>query len=116
MNKSAIKTQKRNRRHARIRAKVQGTAETPRLSVYKSNKFIYAQLINDDKGETLAATSTQKAAGKGVLEKAKAAGMEIAKMALAKKIEKVVFDRGGFIYTGRIKAVADGAREGGLKF
>jgi large subunit ribosomal protein L18 len=116
MNKSTIKTQKRERRHARIRAKVAGTLEMPRLSVYKSNKYLYAQLINDDKGETLAATSTKEAKGKGLTEKAKAAGMELAKLALAKKIEKVVFDRGGFIYTGRIKALADGAREGGLKF
>lgn len=88
----------------------------PRLSVFKSNKYMYAQIVNDDAGATLAHVSTQKVKGKGMLEKAKKAGAEIAEKARAKKIEKVVFDRGGFIYTGRVKALADGAREGGLKF
>ncbi|MES2436521.1 MAG: 50S ribosomal protein L18 [Patescibacteria group bacterium] len=116
MNKSTIKYEKRARRHGRIRAKISGTQEKPRISVYKSNKQVYAQIINDDLGTTLAAASTQKVAGKGMLEKAKAAGMELAKLALSKNISKVVFDRGGFIYTGQIKAFAEGAREGGLSF
>lgn len=116
MNKSTIKTAKRERRHRRIRSKVFGTQEKPRLSVYKSNKFIYAQLIDDEKGVTLAAASTKDVKGKGLLAKAKLAGMEIAKAAAGKKVKTVVFDRGGFIYTGRVKALADGAREGGLIF
>jgi large subunit ribosomal protein L18 len=116
MNKSNIKTLKRVRRHKRIRSKVHGTADMPRLSIYKSNKYMYAQLINDDAGTTIASVNSSKATGKGMMEKAKAVGMEIATRALAKNIKKVVFDRGGFIYTGRVKALAEGAREGGLKF
>ena len=107
---------KRDRRHKKIRAKVFGTALRPRLSVFRSNKYIYAQLIDDDAGKTLVATSSVKALGKTVLEKAKAAGLELAKLALEKKIKAVVFDRGGFIYTGKIKVLAEGAREGGLVF
>ncbi len=103
-------------RHARIRARISGTESMPRLSVYKSNTSLYGQIINDEKGTTLVAFSADKAKGKSVLEKSKNAGIEIAKLALEKKISKVVFDRGGFIYTGKIKAFADGAREGGLKF
>lgn len=111
-----VKTEKRERRHRRIRSKVSGTADMPRLSVYRSNKFVYAQLIDDEKGSTLAATSTKDIKGKGMLEKAKQAGVELAKKAQEKKIKKVVFDRGGFIYTGRVRALAEGAREGGLTF
>ncbi len=103
-------------RHNRIRAKISGTEAMPRLSVYKSNTSIYGQVIDDTSGITLAAFSADKAKGKGMVEKSKNAGMEIAKLAIAKGIKKVVFDRGGFIYTGKIKAFADGAREGGLKF
>ena len=77
---------------------------------------MYAQLINDDEGVTLAAATTLKSKGKNGVEKAYAIGVEIAKKAIEKKIKKVIFDRGGFIYTGQVKAVADGAREGGLKF
>lgn len=88
----------------------------PRLSVFKSNRYITAQIINDDTNSTLVYITTAKVSGKGLVEKAKQAGMEIAKLAKAKSISKVVFDRGGFIYTGRIKALADGAREGGLTF
>ena len=77
---------------------------------------MYAQLINDDEGVTLAAVTSLKAKGKNGVEKAHAVGVEIAKKAIEKKIEKVIFDRGGFIYTGQVKAVAEGAREGGLKF
>lgn len=110
------KSEQRTRRHNRIRSKIRGTATRPRLSVYKSNKFLYAQLIDDDKGVTIAVASTRSVSGKGMLEKAKHAGAKLAKTAREKKIATVVFDRGGFIYTGRIKALAEGAREGGLKF
>ncbi len=103
-------------RHNRIRAKISGTMEMPRLSVYKSNTTVYGQLIDDDSKKTLAAFSAEKAKGKTMLEKSANAGKEIAKLAIEKGISKVVFDRGGFIYTGKIKAFADGAREGGLKF
>ncbi len=109
-------SQKRIRRHKKIRARVSGTAERPRFSVFKSNKALYGQLIDDVKGETLASATTLSMKGKGVTEKAKEAGKEIAKLALAKNIKQVVFDRGGFIYTGRVKAFAEGAREGGLTF
>ncbi len=110
------KRQKINTRHKRIRAKISGTATMPRLSVYKSNTTVYGQIIDDEKGTTLVAFSADKAKGKGMVEKSANAGKEIAKLALEKDISKVVFDRGGFIYTGKIKAFADGAREGGLKF
>ena len=113
VNNKATKIQTR---HNRIRAKISGTEEMPRLCVYKSNTSIYGQIINDDKGVTLAAYSADKAKGKGMVEKSMNAGKEIAKLALEKGIKKVVFDRGGFIYTGKIKAFADGAREGGLTF
>ncbi len=110
------KRSKINTRHKRIRAKISGTDVMPRLSVYKSNTTLYGQIINDDMGKTLVAFSADKAKGKTMLEKSANAGKEIAKLALEKNISKVVFDRGGFIYTGKIKAFADGAREGGLKF
>ncbi len=113
MNKA--KTIKRIVRHTRIRAKVAGTSERPRLSVFKSNKFIYAQIINDETGATLAASSSIKMKGKG-LDVAKKVGTELASKAKAAKIDKVVFDRGGFIYTGQIKALAEAAREDGLIF
>ena len=107
---------KRNRRHARIRAKVSGTAEKPRFSVNKSNKNIIAQLIDDQKNETIAYVWTKKLEGKNLKERSITAGKEIAKIASEKKITEVAFDRGGFIYTGNIKALADAAREAGLKF
>ncbi len=116
MKNSQHKTAQRLRRRIRIRAKVSGTAERPRLSVFKSNKFVYAQLIDDTTGVTIAAVSTKAIAGEKPLVGAKKIGVELAKLASAKKIEAVVFDRGGYIYTGKIKAVAEGAREGGLKF
>ena len=94
-----------------MRAKIKGTAKKPRLCVFRSNKHIYAQLIDDNKGQTLIAVS-----GKANVKKAKEVGQLIAQQALEKKIEKVVFDRGGYRYHGRVKAVAEGAREGGLKF
>lgn len=115
MKKANSKTEKRERRHRRIRAKVKGTAEMPRLAVFKSNQHMYAQLIDDDKGVTIVAASSEKSK-KNMMEKAKEVGVEIATRALAKNIKKAVFDRGGFIYTGRVKALADAAREGGLKF
>lgn len=113
------KREQLQRRHRRIRAKVFGTAEKPRLSVFRSNKFIYGQLIDDTKGHTMFAVSDmllETGAKKTKLEKAKFVGAMLGKMAVDKKIEKVVFDRGGFIYTGRVKALAEGAREAGLKF
>ena len=93
-----------------------GTATRPRLSVFRSNKGLYAQLIDDEKGVTLAATSTFQTNGKNRTEKAKAAGTAIAKQATEKNVKSAVFDRGGYLYAGSIKAVADGAREGGLVF
>lgn len=109
------KKENRNRRHLRIRSKVKGTAARPRLSVFKSNKFVYTQIIDDESGTTLAsATSKGKKSGAG-LSAAKEVGKEIAALAKSKKVSKVVFDRGGYIYTGKIKAVAEGAREGGLQ-
>lgn len=97
----------RQRRHNRIRAKVKGTPERPRLCVYKSNRYLEAQVIDDTAGTTLAAVK---------MDDAKKAGAEIAKAAKAKGIETVVFDRGGFRYTGAIATLADAARAGGLKF
>lgn len=97
----------RERRHNRIRAKIKGTAERPRLAVYKSNRFLEAQIIDDTKGATLVA---------GKMDDAKKLGTAIAKGALAKGINAVVFDRGGFRYTGQISALAEAARAGGLKF
>ncbi len=107
---------KRVRRHARIRAKVVGTPEMPRLSIYKSNKYIWAQLVDDTNKKTLVSATTKGTKGKNETERAKIAGSELAKLAKAKGVTKVVFDRGGFIYTGRVRAFADGAREGGLNF
>ena len=103
------------RRRIRIRAKISGTQERPRLAIFKSHKYIYAQIINDDKGHTLAAFDSRLLKGTPV-ESAKEVGIQIAKKAQALKITKVVFDRGGFLYTGKIKMVADAAREGGLQF
>ncbi len=107
---------KRKRIHKRIRAKIVGTALRPRLSVFKSAKYMYAQLIDDDKAKVLVQVSDLKFKKGKKTGNATEIGKLIAKEALAKKIEAVVFDRGGFVYHGRVKAVADGAREGGLKF
>lgn len=104
---SSIKEQQRNRRRKRIRAKVSGTSERPRFSVFKSNRAVYAQLIDDAKGKTLAAAKGSDAVK---------VGTEIAKSALKEGITKVVFDRGGYIYTGKVKAVAEAARAAGLIF
>ena len=110
------KSSQRARRAKRIRAKVSGTAEKPRLSVFKSNRFVSAQLIDDTKGVTIASGTTKTIKGKNSVERAKILGAELAKAAASKKITLAVFDRGGYLYTGSIGAVADGAREGGLKF
>lgn len=110
------KTELRARRHKKIRSQVSGTIERPRLAVYKSNQYLYAQVIDDVSGKTIAQASDITMKGKTKTERAKQVGIEIAKNALAKKISKVVFDRGGFSYTGRIKMLAEAAREGGLQF
>lgn len=108
----------RQRRHARLRAKVSGTASCPRLNVFRSNKHISCQLIDDIKMATLASSSSinLKLENGGNIEAAKAVGKDIAEKAKALNIETVVFDRGGYNYHGRVKAVADAAREAGLKF
>ena len=112
----------RKRRHSRVRAKISGTAACPRLCGYRSLNNIYAQIIDDVKGNTLVACSTKEKAVAALLgdknksEQAKVVGFELAKKATAKGIENVVFDRGGYLYIGRVKSLADGAREGGLKF
>ena len=110
------KTQQRDRRHRRVRAKVRGTEERPRLSVFKSNTRLVAQIINDDAGSTLAAISSASEKGKTPRERAEAAAAALAKVAGAKGVKKVVFDRGGYQYAGTIKAFADAARAAGLEF
>lgn len=102
-----IKTSARDRKRKKIRAKISGTSERPRFSVFKSNKGLYAQLIDDVAGKTLASAKGSDAAK---------VGAEIGQAASAKGISKVVFDRGGYVYTGKVKALADAAREAGLKF
>lgn len=106
----------RARRHGRVRTQIVGTAARPRLSVFRSNKSIYAQLIDDEHGVTLASASDAKAKKDTKTKRAKDVGVALAKLAKAKKITEVVFDRGGFLYAGRVKALAEGAREGGLTF
>ncbi len=117
----------RQRRHARVRKTITGTAETPRMNVYRSLNHIYVQVIDDRAGNekggvTLAAASTmdkavkEKIQGLNKTDAAKVVGAVAAEKAMAKGVETVVFDRGGYLYTGRVKAVADGAREAGLKF
>jgi len=104
-------------RHKRIRAKAMGTKEKPRLSVFRSNKHIFLQLIDDKAGKTLVSASDEKNKKKSTkTELAKEAGKKLAEAAKEKKIKKVVFDRGGYKYHGRVKAAAEGAREGGLQF
>ena len=117
---SLTKQQARKRRHVRVRKKVRGTSERPRLAVFRSAKHIYAQVIDDLAGRTLASASSRdvtEVAGKGGnVGAAKAVGTAVAERARKAGVDAVVFDRNGFRYHGRIKAVADGAREGGLKF
>ena len=107
----------RVRRHARVRKSIAGTAERPRLAVYRSNRHIYAQLIDDDAARTIASASDRnvKAGGDGKLDAAKAVGEQLAEKAKAAGIERVVFDRGGRLFHGRVAAVAEGAREKGLQ-
>ena len=112
----------RVKRHYRLRSRLAGTAEMPRLAVFRSNKHIYAQIIDDTHGKTLAASSTvEKPVGGSLkstsnIEAAKAVGTDVAKKAINKGVSTVVFDRGGFLFHGRVKALADAAREAGLKF
>jgi large subunit ribosomal protein L18 len=106
----------RQRIHQRIRRKLAGTAERPRLNVYRSLNHIYAQVIDDQKGETLVSASSIKLKTGGNVASAKEIGKAVAEMAVKKGIKKVVFDRGGYLYHGRIKALADAAREAGLEF
>lgn len=110
---------RRLKRRTRIRSKVQGTGDKPRLSVFRSNKYMYVQIINDEKGETILGASEknlEKAETGNSIDKSKKLGMLIAKQAIAKKIKNVVFDRSGYAYHGKVKAIAEGAREGGLNF
>ena len=112
----------RKNRHKRVRKNINGTSECPRLNVYRSLNNIYAQIIDDTTGHTLVACSTKEKAllkqleGKSKSEQDKVVGIELAKKATSKGIETVVFDRSGYLYIGRVQALADGAREGGLKF
>lgn len=122
MIKKADKNKRRIARHYRQRNKISGSATRPRLSVFRSAKHIYAQVIDDVEGVTLASASTMdadvkaKLDGKNKTEEATIVGEVVGKRAKAKKITEVVFDRGGFLYTGRVAALADGARKAGLKF
>lgn len=128
MIKMIDKNQERQRRHARVRKKVNGvrkvsgTAERPRISVYRSLNHIYVQLIDDEKGVTLCSASTMEKDVKAEIkdmtktDAAKVVGKKAAEKALAKGVKEAVFDRGGYLYTGRVQAVADGAREAGLNF
>lgn len=116
------KAEGRVRRHIRIRKKMSGTGACPRLAVFKSNSYVYAQVINDKTGETIVSASSlekefrDKFSGKLNLEVAKTIGKTVGERAKAKGIKSVVFDRGGYIYHGRVKSLADGAREAGLEF
>jgi len=110
--KTQLKQSRRARRKVRVRAKISGTGDRPRLAVFKSNKYISAQLIDDEKGVTLAAATSRGVKGDGAVE----VGKDIAVLAQEKKIKNAVFDRGGYIFTGRVKKLAEAAREAGLKF
>lgn len=111
------KQEKRIRRHIRVRAKIKGTSKVPRLCVFRSSNHIYANLIDDEKGKTILSLSDFKSKSKKKkTDLAKELGKKIAEKALENKIQKIVFDRGGYEYHGRVKAMAEGAREGGLKF
>ena len=111
------KVKRRLRIRQGIRRKLSGTSEKPRLSVFKSNKAIYAQIIDDEKGHTIVAASSKELGNTGVnVETAKEVGKKLAEKAGASGVESVVFDRGGYVYHGRVKALAEGAREGGLNF
>jgi len=107
---------KRKRRHARVRAKVSGTPGRPRLTVFRSNKNIYAQIIDDTTATTLAQSDDAKETKGSKIDRATTVGKAIAEAAKAKKIDTIVFDRGGYLYAGRVKALAEAARTAGLKF
>ena len=117
INKTS-KNESRKKRHARVRAKVSGTATCPRLNVFRSNSHIFAQIIADTNGTTLVSSSSLalKLESSSNIEAATTVGADIAKKALEKNITNVVFDRGGYVYHGRVKALAEAAREAGLKF
>ncbi len=118
MLKKVSKNAERLRRHARVRTKISGTPQRPRLNVFRSNSHIHAQIIDDVNGKTLVAASSvsMKLENGGNVEAAKKVGAEVAKAAVAANITDVVFDRGGYIYHGRVQALAEAAREAGLKF
>ncbi len=117
MNKQRAKIERRTRRSARVRSVVSGSAARPRLAVFRANQHVYAQLIDDVTGKTLAEASTLKAVKAGTkTEQSAAIGTQIAKQAIELNIKQVVFDRGGFKYHGRVKALADAARSAGLEF
>jgi len=116
MKTTLSKTEQRERRHRRVRSKVIGSAERPRLAIYKSNTRVTAQVIDDERGVTLAAVNSMDEKGKTPRERAEAAAETLAKRAGEKGVKKVVFDRGGFQYLGTIKAFADAARKAGLDF
>jgi large subunit ribosomal protein L18 len=122
MIKKINRNKNRQKRHYKMRNKIQGTPERPRLNVFRSSSNIFVQVIDDTKGVTIAAASTldndikEKVSGLNKTEAAKIVGQEIAKKSIDKGIEAVVFDRGGYLYHGRVKSLADGARESGLKF
>ena len=118
MLKKVSRNDERLRRHLRVRTKISCTPECPRLNVFRSNSHIHAQIIDDVNGTTLVAASSveMKLENGGNVEAAKTVGAEVAKRALEKNITNVVFDRGGYVYTGRVKALAEAAREAGLKF
>lgn len=120
MAKAQSKVLRRNRIRRRARAKIRGTAERPRLSVFRSNKQIYAQIIDDDNGQTLASCSSRikdlSLQPLSKIEQSSQVGKKLAELAKEKGIDAVIFDRGGYKYHGRVKALADGAREGGLRF
>ena len=115
MMRAQLKRAARVRRHARVRRKIHGTAERPRLAVYRSNRHIYAQLVDDRAARTIAAASDLELADGDKSARAKRVGQAIAERAKAAGIDRVVFDRGGRLYHGRVRAVAEGAREGGLE-
>ena len=122
MIKTINKKEQTQKRHRRVRVKIQGTSDCPRLAVYRSLKHIYVQVIGDTKGVTLVSSSTkakdlkEKLAHGGNIDAAKIVGEDIAKKALAKGVKDVVFDRGGFLFHGRVEALAEAAREAGLNF
>jgi large subunit ribosomal protein L18 len=120
IRKPKTKADRRHRRHVRIRRKIQGTAERPRLAVFRSSKHVYAQIIDDDRGHTIVGVSDQakdvKSEKSGKVAASFAVGKLLGERAVAAGVKKVVFDRGGYPYHGRVKGLADGARKGGLEF